>query len=593
MALAYQPPGVRVSEALTPSINPLLATPASVCIVGLTQGYVTRTDVIDLTNEDAVPLTNFPADATLVEPLVSVANINDSTQSYLEGTDFEVNYSDAVNEVQTVTLEATSGTFTLAFGDETTAALDFDAATGDVQTALEDLGNLESGDIAVTGSVGNYTLTFAGQYTDTNVSEVVADGSLLGEGDTIDVHTTINGGVKGTVARVDGGAIEEGETVRVTYNYVPSYYYSPTRLDDQSSVEDLYGEAFNSDGTINSPISYAASIAFENGARDLVVQALFRRTDANDPDSAPRVATSAEVQLAATWDQTLYKLRDLEDINVIVPIIGQSYPGLVDSEQLSILQSVRRHVRYLADQQQYAIAILGEDSSSSDSYATRDTLRTHASALRSADPNIAEQLVFVSPSKFVRSNPITGQDFYVGGQYFAAAIAGLIASRSVATSLTRETVSGFTGLIDKGSKADRTSDSANGLFVAEQRGSAVQTRHAVTLDNTATQRRELPVVRAKHRMIESVRDTLDQQIIGKVIADGSAPVLVGAAVSGVLEALKGAGDLVDYSEVQARTLTLDPTTVEVRFSYKPAFPLNFINIVFSVDLTSETTTVTV
>jgi hypothetical protein len=91
-------------------------------------------------------------------------------------------------------------------------------------------------------------------------------------------------------------------------------------------------------------------------------------------------------------------------------------------------------------------------------------------------------------------------------------------------------------------------------------------------------------------MIESVRDTLENQVIGKVIADGRAPAIVAAAVGSVLEQLKSVGDLVDYQDIQARTLTLDPTTVEVRYSYKPAFPLNYINIAFSIDLSGDSDT---
>jgi len=90
-------------------------------------------------------------------------------------------------------------------------------------------------------------------------------------------------------------------------------------------------------------------------------------------------------------------------------------------------------------------------------------------------------------------------------------------------------------------------------------------------------------------MIESLRQTIDTQIIGSVPADGNAPFLVKNAVIGVLEALRGTAELVDYQGVQARTLVGDPTTVEVRFSYLPAFPLNFVHIVFSVDLTGATT----
>jgi hypothetical protein len=99
------------------------------------------------------------------------------------------------------------------------------------------------------------------------------------------------------------------------------------------------------------------------------------------------------------------------------------------------------------------------------------------------------------------------------------------------------------------------------------------------------QARDLGIVRAKHRVVESVRDTLEEQIIGQVIADGEAPFVVRSAVIGVLEELRIADDIVAFTDVQARTKSLDPTTIEVRFSYSPAFPVNYVDVNFSLDLT--------
>jgi hypothetical protein len=48
---------------------------------------------------------------------------------------------------------------------------------------------------------------------------------------------------------------------------------------------------------------------------------------------------------------------------------------------------------------------------------------------------------------------------------------------------------------------------------------------------------------------------------------------------------------VDYANVQVRQLA-QPTTIEVRFNYRPAFPINYINIVFGIDLTTGDLTTT-
>jgi hypothetical protein len=37
-------------------------------------------------------------------------------------------------------------------------------------------------------------------------------------------------------------------------------------------------------------------------------------------------------------------------------------------------------------------------------------------------------------------------------------------------------------------------------------------------------------------------------------------------------------------------LSLEPTTIQVKFSYRPAFPVNYIDVSFSLDLTTQTIT---
>lgn len=74
----------------------------------------------------------------------------------------------AVEEVQTCTpnITATSGTFTITYNGQTTAAIAYNANTTTIQTALEALSNVAEDDITVGGTIfsagtGGLTLTFA------------------------------------------------------------------------------------------------------------------------------------------------------------------------------------------------------------------------------------------------------------------------------------------------------------------------------------------------------------------------------------------------------------------------------------------------
>lgn len=108
------------------------------------------------------------------------------------------------DEEQTVTVDATSGNFTLGFtgtaaspiGTQTTANIAENASAADVQTALEGLAAILPGDVVVTGSMGGpWTVRFTGQYAGLDMGILIGtDVDLMGGGDTIMVALLNQGG---------------------------------------------------------------------------------------------------------------------------------------------------------------------------------------------------------------------------------------------------------------------------------------------------------------------------------------------------------------------------------------------------------------
>lgn len=89
--------------------------------------------------------------------------------------------ADEVQELA-ITGVPTGGTFTLTFQGQTTAGIAFDATAAAVQTALEALSNVETGDIVATGGPlpgALVTLTFGGRYAGADMPRINADGSGL------------------------------------------------------------------------------------------------------------------------------------------------------------------------------------------------------------------------------------------------------------------------------------------------------------------------------------------------------------------------------------------------------------------------------
>lgn len=75
----------------------------------------------------------------------------------------QAGFGPSINEVQSVALSVTptAGTFTLTYAGQTTAGIAYNAAATAVQSALQALSNIGTGNATVTGT-GPWTVTFAG-----------------------------------------------------------------------------------------------------------------------------------------------------------------------------------------------------------------------------------------------------------------------------------------------------------------------------------------------------------------------------------------------------------------------------------------------
>lgn len=116
------------------------------------------------------------------------------------------------NEKQQIELPSgvTGGTFTLTFDGQTTSGIAYNASAATVQSALEALSNIDSGDVEVTGSAGGpWTVEFKATYAATDVPTITMDSSSLTAG-TVNVVETVKG---------SGGT---NEIVRVTVNRLSS-----------------------------------------------------------------------------------------------------------------------------------------------------------------------------------------------------------------------------------------------------------------------------------------------------------------------------------------------------------------------------------
>jgi hypothetical protein len=171
-----------------------------------------------------------------------------------------------------------------------------------------------------------------------------------------------------------------------------------------------------------------------------------------------------------------------------------------------------------------------------------------------------------------------------------------MASLPVQMPLTKKQINGFSGFPSSVAKTMTVSQkntwSEAGVAVTElTRDGRLTVRHGTTTNRTNVQTRELSLVRAKDALVNLIQETLDaSELVGTYIDDDTA-LRVKSVIEGVLESAKGSEVIIDYTNLKIRQLAGDPSVMEVKFQYKPAYPLNYIVISFSIDTSTGETSI--
>ncbi len=368
----------------------------------------------------------------------------------------------------------------------------------------------------------------------------------------------------------NGTGITDGSVLYATYRYTDSDYFNPVRALDYDDVKDIYGEPLNvATGAIISPLSMAAKIAFENGARQLILVAV--------PWSNGQTTREA---LQAGYA----KISALYEVTIVVPLpVGMSGTEGSPGDTLNVGRDLKLHCQQASDSGFFRTGFLGFEKSVS-------VVPQNAAA--SID---SHRVVLAYPYKMNYYNGFNNQNLEVAGYYLATAYAGLASSTGVQNSLTKKQINSFSG-IPATVQAQMTNIYKNtlsngGVAVTEMaRDSRLVIRHGTTTDTSTIQSRELSLVRSKDTMVTMIQDTIDAAgLIGTPI-DDTTPINIKGVISGVLERAISTDIIVAYNDLKVRQTSGDPTIIEVKFQYKPLYPLNYIVVSFSINTSTGETT---
>lgn len=411
----------------------------------------------------------------------------------------------------------------------------------------------------------------------------VDDGSTV---DPADYTATASGPLTNrdytTLLENAGGDTPSGDLVFVAYQYTSPAYYGVQRYDNYEDVKDAFGEPLNltvqaSGDTayqaVLSPLSLAAKIAFENGAGDLVLVAT--TPPAPGDTTANQKSTSHRAALVAAFT----KIETQYGVNVVVPLTD----GIVTADAAGVATDLLTHINRASLDGFYRTGVIGFDPSVT---TAPDTLLANG-----AFANKRIMVAYATASGMQFYNGGSNQTLSLGHQYLAAAYAGRMSALPVQKSLTRETIRSFAGVAGVPlSNVSKDQYAAAGIAITEvNRQGSLVVRHGVTTDVSSINTREMSVVRARDAMITLVQTgTENAGLIGGNIDDDT-PMAVKSVVAGLLDYAKTSGTIRDYTDLKVRQASVDPSVIEVKFAYLPAYPINYIVISFSINVaTGET-----
>lgn len=350
--------------------------------------------------------------------------------------------------------------------------------------------------------------------------------------------------------------IHSGESVLVTYDYRSTDYTSPRTVASYSEAVRYYGEAWDSDGNVQSPLSLAAYIAFQNAMP-------YCWTVATDESLEPGGAGSIS---ASSWTNAFGALETVSGIDIVVPIPGNA--------EETYLAPARTHIANMKVNQDERVLIIGKDGTGS--VVPPASMISFAKGIGDADVWV------VAPSTFRLRNPVRGTVDIVAGFYAAAAVAGYNSSVAQYIPLTRKVVNGFYSANEYGTKVDKTNESAGGLMYIDEINGQLRILHGRTTSSSGALNMETNIILTKYFIIKRIRQMFEDGYIGNTI-NGTTLMSIKSSAQSILMNLRDSGYMYEFSDLVVAIDEFVPTQVNISFSYIPTYGLNYIDISFSLD----------
>ena len=390
-----------------------------------------------------------------------------------------------------------------------------------------------------------------------------------------DLYTIVQTGsgvsIVTTIELAAGSTMTTTQAYYITYQYTNLNYYTPQWFTSQQTLFNTFGQPFTAGGGIASPISLAGMLVLQRSS--LVV--IMPTTDTGG------VATRTGLSGAYT------AMEAIGGIDLIVPLpVGM--PGTVGTPG-DIANVASDLAAFCAAQ---SAAGMGNNVNGILGFETGVTVAPDTVAASTAN----QRVVLAWPNSYGYYNSQAQQTLNVGGYYVAATLAGILSSQPVNLGLTRKVIGGFAGIPNNVlmtmTQPYKNQLSAAGVCVIEPAPGtgALWVRHGTTTDPKNTVTREFSLVRCGDAILQEFQSTYNQAgIIGDPVTSNILDIITSLATA-ALEYLMAQNIIAGYTSPSVVQDPNSPDVVNVTFGYSPEYPLNIINVQYSISTTTGTIT---
>ena len=354
-----------------------------------------------------------------------------------------------------------------------------------------------------------------------------------------------------------------GSQPEISDNYFVSYNYAkqdfqPRLFTKFATVETLFGELDPSN-----PLTLACYLMMTNGASVVGIQQVQK-----DELLVGENYTQASVtKYRDAVDSLSGELQGGISADILVPLRG---------DNLELYRYMARHanlqssIRYRSERTIIAGCAAGTQ---------RETAQQWAKALNETRFRLVyPDIVYVTTTDSLGNDT----QHLVGGEYMAAALAGLVVSpnRDVATPWTNSRLFGFDNLARVSDAVQKNQLASAGITVIEDATPALKIRHGLTTDMSNVLTKTPTVIQIADEVQQVTRVALDR-FVGIKFLPGILSQVEGTLAMTMKEFVRQ--EIISaYTGIKANVSPDDPTVAEIEAYYQPVFPLLYLVVTFNL-----------